>query len=139
MKEKYPNARIRIYANDSDLLSISNAPMLSVDPQQVSPRYKPWLVQGVGGAWSFNQTIKDMILFEYHDCTNQNAVPPMDVIVVRDVLSFMNLKQQASMMADITEKLKDNGIILLGANEAMPQHSGWTRSVEGKVVVFGKE
>lgn len=139
MKEKYPNARIRVYANDSDLLAISNAPMLSVDPQQVSPRYKPWLVQGVGGAWTFNQTIKDMILFEYHDCTNQNAVPPMDVIVVRDVLSFMNLKQQASMMADITEKLKDNGIVLLGANEAMPQHSGWTRSVEGKVVVFGKE
>ncbi len=139
LKEKYPNARIRIYANDSDLLAISNAPMLTVDPAQVSPRYKPWLVQGVGGGWTFNQTIKDMILFEYHDCTNQNAIPNMDLVIARDVLSFMNVKQQASMMTDINEKLKDNGIVVLGANEAMPQHSGWLRTVEGKVVAFSKE
>lgn len=139
LKEKYPNARIRIYANDSDLLAISNAPMLSIDPQLITSRYKSWLVQGVGGSWSFNQTIKDMILFEYHDCTNQNAIPNMDIIVARDVLSFMNLKQQASMMNDISEKLKDNGVVFLGMNEAMPQHSGWTRMVEGKVVAFGKE
>ncbi len=139
LKEKYPNARIRIYANDSDLLAISNAPMLSIDEGYITSRYKSWLVQGVGGAWTFNQTIKDMILFEYHDCTNQNAVPNMDLVLARDVLSYMNVKQQASLMADINEKLKDNGIVILGANEAMPQHSGWLRMAEGKVIAFSKE
>lgn len=139
LKEKYPNARIRLYANDSDLLAISNAPMLNFPEAQISSRYKPYLVQGVGGAWTFNQTIKDIVLFEYHDCTNQNAVPNMDIILSRDVLSFLNPKQQNAILSDFTEKLKDNGIIILGKNEAMPQHSGWLRTVQGEVIAFSKE
>ena len=35
LKDKYPNARIRIYANDSDLLAISNAPMLAVPEAEI--------------------------------------------------------------------------------------------------------
>lgn len=139
LKEKYPNSRIRIYANDSDLLAISNAPMLGFPENIISPVYKPYLVQGVGGSWSFNQTIKDMILFEYHDCANQNSVPNMDIIVARDVLSFMNPKLQTALIGEFTEKLKDNGIVILGRNEALPQHSGWLRSVQGDVVAFSKE
>lgn len=139
LKDKYPNARIRIYANDSDLLAISNAPMLAVPEADISPRYKPYLVQGVGGAWTFAPVIKDMILFEYHDCSNQNAVPNMDIIVSRDVLSFLNPKQQSALVEDFTEKLKDNGIVILGQNEAMPQHAGWLRTAQGNVVAFSKE
>ena len=139
LREKYPNSRIRIYANDADLLAISNAPMLTVPKNLVNSRYKPYLVQGTGGAWTFSQAIKDMVLFEYHDCTNQNAVPNMDIIVCRDVLSFMNPAQQTALVNDFSEKLKDNGIILLGKNEAMPQHSGWLRSVQGDVIIFSKE
>lgn len=139
LKERYPSSRIRVFANDSDLLAISNAPMLSFPESAISPMYKPYLVQGVGGAWSFAQAIKDMIMFEYHDCSNQNSVPPVDLIVARDVLSYMNPKQQLSMIADFSEKLKGNGIVLLGANEAMPQHAGWLRIAQGDVVAFSKE
>ena len=139
LKEKYPNARIRIYANDSDLLSISNAPTLSIPENQITFRYKPYLVQGVGGSWNFNQALKEMVLFEYHDCTNRNSVPPMDLIFSRDVLSFLNLKNQTALIADFSEKLKDNGIVILGRNESMPKHSGWLRTVQGDVVVFSKE
>jgi purine-binding chemotaxis protein CheW len=139
LREKFPNSRIRVYANDSDLLAISNAPMLTVAEEYVTARYKPYLVQGVGGTWTFNQAIKDMILFEYHDCTNQNAVPNMDIIMARDVLSFMNPKQQSAVIADFTEKLKDTGVVILGRNEVMPQHAGWLRTVQGDVVAFSKE
>lgn len=139
LKEKFPNTRIRIYANDSDLLAIANAPMLTMQESQITPKYKPHLVQGVGGVWTFNQAIKDMILFEYHDCTNQNAVPSMDIIMARDVISFLNPKQQTALIGDFTEKLKDNGIVILGQNEAMPKNSGWLRLVQGDVVAFSKE
>ena len=139
LRDKYPNARVRIYANDSDLLAISNAPMLSVEEASVPPLYRPYMTKGVNGAWAFNQAIKDMILFEYHDCNNQNAVPNMDIIVSRDVISFLSLKQQSKMIAEMTDKLKDNGIIVLGRNEAMPQHSGWLRNVQGDIVSFSKE
>jgi len=139
LKEKFPNTRIRIYANDSDLLAIANAPMLTMQESRITPKYKPYLVQGVGGVWTFNQAIKDMILFEYHDCTNQNAVPSMDIIMARDVISFLNPKQQTALIGDFSEKLKDNGIVILGKNEAMPKNSGWLRLVQGDVVAFSKE
>jgi purine-binding chemotaxis protein CheW len=139
LREKYPNARIRIYANDSDLLSISNAPMISVPESMVSSRYRPYLVKGTSGSWSFNQAIKEMILFEYHDCTNQNSVPNMDLIVSRDVLSFLTPKQQTKLIEEFTEKLKDNGIVIPGKNEVMPQHSGWLRTVKDEIVCFSKE
>ncbi len=139
LKERYPNARIRIYANDSDLLAISNAPMLSVPESRISSLYKPYLVQGTGGSWTFNQTIRDMILFEYHDCTNQNSIPNIDLIVARDVISYLNPKQQAALLADFSEKIKDNGIIVLGQNEAMPRNSGWSRIVHDGLTAFSKE
>lgn len=139
LKDKYPNSRIRIYANDSDLLAISNAPMLSVPESEITSLYRPFLVQGTGGAWTFNQTIRDMILFEYHDCTHQNSVPMMDIIVARDVLSFLNIEQQEYVISDFSEKLKDNGIILLGQNEVMPKQSGWSRIVTGELAAFSKE
>ncbi len=139
LRERYPNARIRIFANDSDLLSISNAPMLSVNDSEASPRFKPWLVKGTGGAQSFNQSIKDMILFEYHDCTNQNAIPNMDIIVCRDVLSYMPASKQTALIEEFSEKLKDNGLLILGRNEVMPRQSGWLRHVNGEVIAFSKE
>lgn len=139
LSERYPNTRIRIYANDSDLLAISNAPMLSLPDVPESSRYRKHMVQGVSGTWSFNEALRETVLFEYHDCNNQNNVPNMDIIVSRDVLSFLNPKQQMTLIQDFSEKLKDNGMVYLGQNEAMPQHSGWLRHVNGNIISFSKE
>lgn len=139
LRERYPDSRIRIYANDSDLLSISNAPMLSVEDVPENSRYRKYMVQGVNGSWSFNESIREMILFEYHDCNNQNNVPNMDIIVSRDVLSFLNPKQQMTLIQDFMEKLKDNGLVYLGQHEAMPKQSGWLRHVNGNSISFSKE
>ncbi|EEV21617.1 putative CheR methyltransferase, SAM binding domain protein, partial [Treponema vincentii ATCC 35580] len=53
LKQKYPRSAIRIYANDADLLAISNAPMLTVPEDQVINRFKPYLVKGVNDSYSF--------------------------------------------------------------------------------------
>lgn len=139
LRERYPDSRIRVYANDSDLLSISNAPMLSVEDVPENSLYRKYMVQGVNGSWSFNESIREMILFEYHDCNNQNNVPNMDIIVSRDVLSFLNPKQQMTLIQDFMEKLKDNGLVYLGQHEAMPKQSGWLRHVDGNSISFSKE
>lgn len=139
LRERYPASRIRIYANDSDLLSISNAPMLSVPDVPETSRYRKHMVQGVNGSWAFSEAVREMVLFEYHDCNNQNNVPNMDIIVSRDVLSFLNPKQQMTLIQDFSEKLKDNGTVYLGQNEAMPQQSGWLRHVNGQIISFSKE
>lgn len=139
LKYKYPRSTVRIYANDSDLLSISNAPMLTIPEDQVISRYQRYLVKGVNGNYSFNQEIKDMILFEYHDCVHQNTVPDIDIILARDVLSFIKPEKQNALLEEFRDKLKTTGVIILGENEMMPKQSGWLRHVLGDTVTFSKE
>ena len=139
LKQKYPRATIRIYANDADLLAISNAPMLTVPEDQVINRFKPYLVKGVNNSYSFNQEIKDMILFEYHDCLHQNTVPDVDIILARDVLSFIKTEKQSILLEEFREKLKTTGIVILGANEMMPKQNGWLRQMMGNITTFSRE
>ena len=139
LKQKYPRATIRIYANDADLLAISNAPMLTVPEEQIINRFKPYLVKGVNDSYSFNQEIKDMILFEYHDCLHQNTVPDADIILARDVLSFIKTEKQNILLEEFRDKLKSTGIVILGANEMMPKQSGWMRQVMGDITTFSRE
>ena len=139
LKERYPSARIRIYANDMDLLSISSAPLLAIPDENVPSRIKPYLIQNVSGGQVFNQEIRDMVLFEYHDCSNQNSLPALDFVVCRDTLSFLDSKKQSSIIYDISENLKNSGVVLLGANEAMPKNAGWKKKTKGNVSVFAKE
>ena len=139
LKQKYPRATIRIYANDADLLAISNAPMLTVPEEQIINRFKPYLVKGVNNSYSFNQEIKDMILFEYHDCLHQNTVPDVDLVLARDVLSFIKTDKQNVLLEEFRDKLKTTGIIILGANEMMPKQSGWLRQVMGDITTFSRE
>ena len=139
LKQKYPRATIRIYANDADLLAISNATMLTVPEEQLINRFKPYLVKGVNDTYSFNQEIKDMILFEYHDCLHQNTVPDVDIILARDVLSFIKTEKQNVLLEEFRDKLKTTGIVILGANEMMPKQSGWMRQIMGDITTFSRE
>ncbi|UTC61540.1 chemotaxis protein CheW [Treponema sp. OMZ 788] len=139
LRTRYPRAHIKIFANDSDLLAISNAPMLAVPDDIASGLYESYVTKTASGSLTFSKEIKDMILFEYHDCTHQNAVPDMDIIVARDVLSFMNPNVQRTMIEEFREKLKNSGIIILGHNEAMPKQDGWLRNSSGDIVIFTKE
>ncbi len=139
MKERYPNARIRVYAHDMDLLSISSAPLLTIPGIDVPSIMKSYITQNVAGEHVFTQEIKDMILFEYHDCSHQNSLAAIDFVVCRDVLSFMDSKKQSSIIYDISENLKAGGVVLLGANESMPKNAGWIKKIKGSVSVFTRE
>jgi purine-binding chemotaxis protein CheW len=75
-------------------------------------------VRGSNG-YSFNQVIKDSIVFEYHDITNENTLPEVDMILARDVLSFLPAQEQTRVIADFSEKLRNHGIIILGRNEEL--------------------
>lgn len=138
VKRRYPNARIRIFANDIDLLSVSNAPLLAVPQDMVSPWIEPFLTKTVNGSYSFNQDIKDMIMFEYHDCVNANAVPNVDIIVCRDVISFLKKESQELLLADFDEKLKGNGVLFLGSNELLTFNSRWSEEMHGNLPVYKK-
>ena len=134
LRKKYPDARIKVYAQDVDLLSISNAPLLMVPPEVANSWYAPFVVQSVSGTYSFKPEIKEMVLFEYHDCMHTN-----NMIFSRDLISFLKPDVQATLLEDFDEKLKGNGKIILGENENLAYLSNWSETMVGSVVVYGKQ
>ncbi len=138
LRTRYPDARIRIWANDADLLSISVAPNLSLESNDLPAPYQPYLAGGKGG-YAFNAAIRDSVSFEYHDILNGNPVPEVDLIVCRDMLSFMSAEEQARVLGDFAEKLKAGGRVFVGANETLAALEGW-KAVEGPgMASFGKK
>lgn len=139
LRKKYPDARIKVYAQDVDLLSISNAPLLVVSPEVANSWYAPFVVQSVSGTYSFKPEIKEMVLFEYHDCMHTNNMPAIDMIFSRDLISFLKPDIQVALLEDFDEKLKGNGKIILGENESLAYLSNWSETLVGSVVVYGKQ
>ena len=119
LKSRYPGCQIKIWANDSDIMAISQAPNLLFDLEDVPEYCRDYVVKGKNG-YSFSQEIKDSIVFEYHDILNENPLPDLDFVLVRDVLSFLQVSDQEKIVASFEEKLKDRGIVILGKNEALP-------------------
>ncbi|MFW5768463.1 MAG: CheR family methyltransferase [Spirochaetota bacterium] len=137
LKTRYPNKSIKIWANDSDLLSISSAPGIVFSDEEVPKMLKPFLTEGKNG-FQFSGEIKDAILFEYHNVVHENPFPPVDLIFARDLLSFLEVKDQEKILDEFEEKLKPEGIVDLGRNEILPQE-GWNELSEAGVVAYKKE
>jgi purine-binding chemotaxis protein CheW len=118
LKDRYPNMRIKIWANDNDIMAVSQAPNMTFELEEMPDYCRPYTVRGKSG-YSFNQTIKDSIVFEYHDIKNENSVPDLEIILVRDMLSFMPADDQTRIIDNFSEKLKNRGIVFLGRNEEL--------------------
>jgi len=139
MKKKYPDAKIRIYAQDVDLLNVSNASLMSIPEKLASEWYGPYLTKKANGEYTFNQDIRDSIMFEYHDCKNTNALPMVDVIFARDILSLLDESAQETVVADFLEKMKGNGVAILGDNETMPSSFNFAEKTVGALVAYSKD
>jgi purine-binding chemotaxis protein CheW len=135
MRRRYPDARVKIWANDSDLLAISMAPNM-VFPENIAEYYRPFTAKGRNGL-VFVQAVRDSIFFEFHDVMNANTLPPLDLILCRDMLSFVAPIDQKRLLGDFIDKLKPNGIALCGANERLGE--GWAAAGTEAVPAFRKE
>jgi purine-binding chemotaxis protein CheW len=134
LKMRYPSAHIKIWANDSDIMAIANAPNMVFSDREAPDFCKPFLVKGKNGM-SFNQTIKDSIVFEYHDIANENTLPDLDLVFCRDTLSFLPAGVKENILGLIAEKLKQKGMVMLGQNEKM---QGWQSLGRDRISAFVK-
>ncbi len=137
LKKRYTNARIRIYAHDIDLLNVSNAPMLTLNSEVAKGWYSSYVASTVNGDVTFDKEIKDMIMFEYHDCANANTLPDIDIIVARDVLAFQPENSLKVLLDEFKEKIKGNGVIIVGDNEDISSF-GFKKKKIGDFVVYSK-
>jgi purine-binding chemotaxis protein CheW len=133
-----PDRKIKIWASDKDLLSISTAPNLVFSSDEVPASHKPYVVEGKNG-YAFTRDIKDLILFEYHDILHTNAVPEADVIMARDLLSYLSPGDQARVIEEFEEKLKQGGVLMLGKNERLPSAEGWSDISSESITAYKKQ
>ncbi|MDR2143323.1 MAG: chemotaxis protein CheW [Treponema sp.] len=134
LKARYSEANIKIWANDNDIMAISQAPNMIFELIDVPEYCRPFMVRGPGG-YSFNQSVKDSILFEYHDIVNDNPLPDLDIILARDMLSFLPVPEQERLVAQFVEKLKSRGLVILGRNEELPEQE-WRIAAKPPVSAF---
>jgi purine-binding chemotaxis protein CheW len=118
LKSRYPNARIKIWANDNDVMAVSQAPNMLYELDELPEYCRQFTVHGPNG-YSFNQVIKDSIVFEYHDIVNENTLPELEIILVRDVISFLSAQDQARAIAGFSDRLKNRGVVFMGKNEEL--------------------
>ncbi len=139
LTERYPDSKIKIYAQDVDLLSISNAPMLNVPDNMGDSWFAPFLSKTASGKLTFSGQIKDSIMFEYHDCQHTNALPVTDLIFARDILPFIDNDCLKNVLSDFEEKLKGNGLLIVGENEVIPGSSGFVENTVGMLTAYNKQ
>ncbi len=138
LAKRYPGSKIRIYAQDIDLLNVSNAPLLTVPSSQAGGWLSPYLVKNATGADTFSKDIKDSIMFEYHDCLHTNALPMTDLIFARDLLSFIEQGELRDVVTDFEEKLKGNGYLIIGDNEKI-NFSDFIEHSVGSLTAYKKQ
>jgi purine-binding chemotaxis protein CheW len=134
LKQRYPDGHIKIWAHDNDIMAISQAPNMIFNLEDIPEYCRAYMSKGRNG-YSFNQAIKDAIVFEYHDVLNESTLPELDFILARDILSFFTAGDQAKLSALFTEKLKKRGVVILGANEQLPE-SEWQPIGREPISVF---
>jgi len=139
LKEKNMESNIKIWANDNDLLNISLAPNIILFESEVMKKYiELGFIIKSNNEYQYSKIIKDSIIFEYHDILHRNQYPPVDIILCRDLISFLSPEKQIKVLNDFNDKLKDHGILITGKNEII-EMDGFIRISEGDVLAFRKE
>lgn len=124
LKNKNPGTILKVQGNDNDLINISSAPGLSFDKSRISSFYSEYLVDAGSGS-QFNEVIKNSIIFEYSDLNNDVSMPPLDMVVCRDTLSYLPETSQQKLLDFMYANLKPGGLLMLGDNEVPISISGW--------------
>jgi purine-binding chemotaxis protein CheW len=136
LSKRYNSKRVKIHANDNDLLNISTAPNLIFAKNAIPAIYDDYISEGKNG-WHFVSGIKDLLLFEYHDVTNGNQHPPVDLIMAREVISFLPKEGQVKLIDIFYDKLKPGGILIAGANEII-FGEGWEAVGNAQISAYRK-
>lgn len=137
LREKYPDVSIKIWASDNDLLSISNAPNLVCRKENLPSVMEPYTIETSTGL-QFTEELKDLILFEYHDVMHPNSFIEVDIIVARDLISFLGENDQSRLITEFKNKLRPGGILVVGENEKI-HDQGWEYIGDQNIAAYVNE
>ena len=137
LKKIRPEQNLKVHGSDKDLISVASAPGLLFDKSTVPDFYDEFMIES-GGGYQFLSSIKDLIMFEFRDLENLEIFSKLDMVIIRDVLSFLKEDLQSKVIKVITENMKENGILVLGQNEVLPDSSDWESLSDNGIMVYRK-
>ena len=123
LQTRFSGKNYKIWASDNDLLSISTAPSLILDDDELDLSWKDYTVQAKNGL-QFSSDLKAKVLFEFHDVNHMNPMPEVHLAVIRDVISFLKPSDQEKLVSELTDKVRTGGYLLLGTHERL-NHPEW--------------
>jgi purine-binding chemotaxis protein CheW len=125
MIKKYkPELNLKIHGSDKDLISVASAPGLMFNKGNVPDFYNEFMVESSNG-YQFQTSIKDLIMFEFRDLENLEVFSRLDMVIIRDVLSFLKKDLQSRILQVIFDNIKENGVLIIGKNEVLRDLDGW--------------
>ena len=62
-----------------------------------------------------------------------------DIVFTRDLLSLFDEESLKLVLTDFDEKIKGNGIIIVGDNEKLPNSSGFLEYTEDMITIYKKQ
>jgi len=135
LRASHPEARIKVWASDNDLLSVSAAPNLTFEKRELPAFYEPFVTEGSRGL-GFNADIKQIVLFEFSDITHVNTIPACNIVVIRDILSFLSVREQRRVLAMVEESTTTDTIVISGSNEDLSRMGRFADVSTGLVRAF---
>jgi chemotaxis signal transduction protein/chemotaxis methyl-accepting protein methylase len=139
LKAAFPGAAVKIWASDRNLVEIAAAPTLTLPAGRVPAFYREHgFTREVPGGLQMAGSIREAVIFEYTESLYRAEGPAVDIVVCQDVLSFHPPETQKRLLDAFMEKLRPEGILVLGANE-QAAGPGWLAREKGGVHVFARE
>lgn len=138
LKNKFPALRINIWGIDSDFLAIAESNILVIEKEK-RQKYIENFVINSKSIFTFKKEVRNAITFEYHDITKPRKFPKLDLIIARDIFSFIEYENQMPVLQMLKNQLKTNGYFIVGDRESLEFDKEFTNLNNAKISVFRKK
>jgi two-component system CheB/CheR fusion protein len=139
--ERMGGPKVQIFATDIDDAAISTARL---------GRYPAALLEGLsserrqrffvpsGDGYVVSKEIRDLCTFSAHSLVRDPPFSRMDMVSCRNLLIYMDVDLQATVVPVFHYSLVRGGILLLGASESVAQHSDLFEPIDKAARIFRK-
>lgn len=89
------------------------------------------------GFWHVRESVKKHVSFhKLNLAAADSAYPPMDLILLRNVLKYFDSTHRNAVLAKIHGALRSDGFLVMGDGESVGRDHGFEQVRSGKVAVF---
>jgi purine-binding chemotaxis protein CheW len=125
LKSEFPALTVKVFANDGNLVEIASAPTLTLPKEGVPSFYvSAGFVKAADAGYQFIPAVRESIVFEYTESLARMEDIAADLIISRDVISYLQPEAQKMLLDVFAERLNPGGSLILGTNEKI-EGEGW--------------